>query len=51
MASKCPKCDKTVYFGEYPPAVRLRLQAPGREPHPVMYTDGVRSHDLGMRDP
>lgn len=39
MASKCPKCDKTVYFGEYPPAVCFLLQAPGAEPHPVVYTD------------
>lgn len=34
MASKCPKCDKTVYFGECParPAPRARPAALGRRP-------------------
>lgn len=28
MASKCPKCDKTVYFGERIPGARSRIPFP-----------------------
>lgn len=42
MASKCPKCDKTVYFGERIPATRPRIPlpepglSPGSSPAPPL---------------
>lgn len=34
MASKCPKCDKTVYFGERIPGARPRIPLPEPGAHP-----------------